>query len=102
MTQTRCAAGAVLIVALGMTRSPMPAQAQDCGSSLNGASRQVIDTDGQRIVFATRPWPVPVGRPFALEIAVCAPMGVSPDAPLGAAAPACCGWTPTCPHTATA
>ncbi len=77
----------MLIVALGMTTSPLPAQAQDCGSSFNGPSRQVIDADGQRLVFATLPWPVPVGRPFALDIAVCAPMGVSPDAPLGAAAP---------------
>ena len=87
VTQTRCATGAVLIVALGMTTSPMPAQAQDCGSGLNGPLRQVIDADGQRIVFATRPWPVPAGRPFALDIAVCAPMGVSADAPLGAAPP---------------
>ena len=68
----------MLIVALVTATSPEPAHAQDCGSSLNGPSRQVAEADGQAVVFATRPWPVPVGRPFALDIAACAPTGAPP------------------------
>ena len=64
MTQTRCATRAVPIVALVTATSPEPAHAQDCGSSLDGPSRQVAKAGGQVVVFATRPWPVPVGRPF--------------------------------------
>lgn len=58
----------------------MLAQAEDCGSRLSAASRQVVEADGLRLVFAVRPWPVTVGAPFALDIAVCAPMGALPGA----------------------
>ena len=77
---TRPATTAVLIAALAAIGSHVPASAADCGSHLSGPSRQVVEANGQRIVFATRPWPVAVGRPFALDIAVCAPMGAAPSA----------------------
>ena len=78
VTRNRFATGAVLIGALAAPAAPAAAQTPDCGSSLNGPSRQVVEAEGQRIVFATRPWPVTVGRPFALDLSVCTPMSTAP------------------------
>lgn len=78
MNLTRCAAAGALIVGGVAALLSVPAHAEECASGLRGPSRQVAEADGQRIVFATRPWPVPVGRPFALDIVICAPPGAAP------------------------
>lgn len=46
-----------------------------CGDHLVGPARQVAELGGLTVVFAPRPWPVPVGQHFALDIAVCAAPG---------------------------
>ena len=48
-----------------------------CGAHLVGPARQVAELDGLTVAFAPRPWPVPVGRHFALDIAVCAAPGTA-------------------------
>lgn len=48
-----------------------------CGDHLVGPARQVAELGGLTLVFAPRPWPVPVGQHFALDIAVCAAPGVA-------------------------
>lgn len=46
-----------------------------CGDHLGGPARQVATQGALTVVFAPRTWPVPVGRHFALDIAVCAAPG---------------------------
>lgn len=48
-----------------------------CGEHLVGPARQVAELGGLTVVFAPRPWPVPVGQHFALDIAVCAAPGMA-------------------------
>ncbi len=50
------------------------ASAWACGESL-GASRQALTGDGWQIAWHAAPSPVPVGKHFALDIALCAPAG---------------------------
>lgn len=68
--------GWVLGWALVMTIQA-PARAAEaspsCGPHLAGPARQQAERDGWVIAFAPRPWPVPVGQHFALDIAVCPP-----------------------------
>lgn len=42
-----------------------------CGDGLPAAGRQRLEAPGLTLVFAPRPAPVPLGRPFALAIQVC-------------------------------
>lgn len=42
-----------------------------CGDALPAAGRQRLETPGLTLVFAPRPAPVPLGRPFALAIQLC-------------------------------
>ena len=48
-----------------------------CGAHLSSPGRQVAEGGGLTVVFAPRPWPVVVGRHFALDIAVCAAPGTA-------------------------
>ena len=43
----------------------------DCGQGLPQAGRQVITQGGLQIAYAPRPAPLPLGRHFALDIALC-------------------------------
>jgi hypothetical protein len=45
-----------------------------CGEAL-GVGRQALAGDGWQIAWRAAPSPVPVGRHFALDIALCAPAG---------------------------
>ena len=54
---------------------PAGAAPASCGAQLGGPARQVAELGTLTVVFAPRPWPVPVGRHFALDIAVCAAPG---------------------------
>ena len=82
-------------VALGLLGLPGLAQAvpvdpTECGAHLAGPARLVavaVAADGAAgaggtVVFAPRPWPVPVGRLFALDIAVCPTAGTALPASL--------------------
>jgi hypothetical protein len=53
-----------------------------CGAHLAGPARQQAEGGGWVIAFAPRTWPVPVGRHFALDIAVCPPAGAPAPAVL--------------------
>lgn len=53
-----------------------------CAAQLVGPSRQVAEGSGLTVVFAPRPWPLPVGRHFALDIVVCAAPGTALPATL--------------------
>lgn len=48
--------------------------ARACGETL-GAGRQALVGDGWQIAWRAAPTPIPVGRHFALDIALCAPAG---------------------------
>lgn len=48
------------------------ASAGACGEAL-GAGRQTLAADGWQLAWRAAPSPVPVGRHFALDIALCAP-----------------------------
>lgn len=61
---------------------PAGAAPASCGAQLGGAARQVTELGALTVVFAPRPWPVPVGRHFALDIAVCAAPGTALPASL--------------------
>jgi len=50
------------------------ASAWACGESL-GAGRQTLAADGWQVAWRAAPSPVPVGKHFALDIALCAPAG---------------------------
>ena len=77
MTPVRLGLG--LMAALGASAAAAPAA---CGDHLVGPARQVAELDGLTVVFAPRPWPVPVGQHFALDIAVCAAPGSAVPASL--------------------
>lgn len=61
-----------------------------CGDDLPADARRQIDRAGLTLAFAPRPWPVEVGRHFAVDIVVCAaatarapaPVGIDADMPL--------------------
>lgn len=53
-----------------------------CGAHLDGPARQVATLGALTVVFAPRPWPLPVGQHFALDIAVCAAPGTAVPASL--------------------
>lgn len=72
MTPAKRAGGLVLMAAISASAAP-----GGCGAHVAGAARQVAEQDGLTVVFAPRPWPVPVGRHFALDIAVCAAPGTA-------------------------
>ena len=68
-----------------------PVDPTDCGTHLAGPARLVAkatdgvsdaESTGGLVVFAPRPWPVPVGRLFALDIAVCPQAGTAMPASL--------------------
>ena len=63
---------AVLCAAAAMA-GPAVAAATECGAKLQGPARQVLVSGDVQLVFAPRPWPIIVGRHFAVELAVCAP-----------------------------
>lgn len=42
-----------------------------CGDDLPAAGRQRIESPGLTLVFAPRPAPVPLGRPFTLAVQLC-------------------------------
>lgn len=46
-----------------------------CGDALPAAGRQRLETPDLTLVFAPRPAPVPLGRPFALAIQLCPAQG---------------------------
>ena len=88
-----------MAVVLGLLGAPglaalaqaAPADATDCGAHLAGPARLVaLATDGApgakgsagTVVFAPRPWPVPVGRLFSLDITVCPTAGTALPASL--------------------
>lgn len=49
----------------------------DCDAHLGDPARQVAELGALTVVFTPRPWPVPVGQHFALDIAVCAAPGTA-------------------------
>lgn len=59
----------------GLAQAGEPAA--PCGPHLAGAARQQAEGRGWVVAFAPRPWPVPVGRHFVLDIAVCPPAGAA-------------------------
>ena len=66
-----CAAG--LALALGSA-------AASCGDTLPGRARLQAEAEGRRLVFSARPWPIPLGRHFALDIVLCEPPATGLDA----------------------
>ena len=77
MTPLKLGLALVLMVAFGASAAP-----GGCGAQLDGAARQVAEQGGLTVVFAPRTWPLPVGRHFALDIAVCAAPGTALPASL--------------------
>jgi len=75
----RALIGVVLSAVLGTLRCATSAADAPpaCGPHLTGPARQQAEGGGWVIAFAPRPWPVPVGQHFALDIAVCPPAGAS-------------------------
>jgi hypothetical protein len=54
----------------------------DCGESLPAVARQQVTQGGLQLAFAPRPWPLTVGRHFAVDVVVCASAGASVPATL--------------------
>ena len=46
-----------------------------CGAAITGPGRLQAQAEGWQVVFAPRTWPLPVGRHFEVDFAVCAPPG---------------------------
>jgi hypothetical protein len=59
------------IVALGLAGLARA----DCGDDLPGAGRREISAPGVALAFAPRDAPLAVGRPFGVDVAVCASPG---------------------------
>jgi hypothetical protein len=53
-----------------------------CGEALPAPARQRVAQGGLQLVFAPRPWPLAVGRHFAVDVVVCAAAGASVPATL--------------------
>jgi hypothetical protein len=52
----------------------------DCGESLPAQARQQVVRGGLQLAFAPRPWPLAVGRHFAVDVVACVPAGAGvPD-----------------------
>ena len=70
--------------ALGLLLA-LPALAAPCGANLPAKNKQVIEQDGVTLAFAPRKAALGIGRPFALDIAVCpAPRSIAVDADMPA------------------
>ncbi len=65
----------VAVVALALALVASTSHADDCGNVLKSAAPLVAQADGVRITFAPLTLPVPVGRHFDIDFAVC---GVTP------------------------
>jgi hypothetical protein len=55
-----------------------PAEAVDCGATLAGPGSARLESERVVIVFRTVPSPIPIGRHFSLDAAVCARSGQQP------------------------
>jgi hypothetical protein len=76
MTRLRCLLAGAL---LGCVWAPAASAA--CGDDLPRNGRQQAESGGLQVAFAPKPWPVIVGRHFAIDVVVCAPPGgPAPDA----------------------
>jgi YtkA-like len=53
-----------------------PAASAACGDDLPLKGRHQAEAGGLRVVFAPKPWPVIVGRHFAVDVVLCASPGV--------------------------
>jgi hypothetical protein len=76
MTRLRC-----LIVGAVLGCTLAHAATASCGDGLPLKGRQQAESGGLQLAFAPRPWPVVVGRHFAVDVVLCAsPGGPAPDA----------------------
>jgi hypothetical protein len=69
--------GLAPLLALALMAAPLGAH-DDCGAALAGEGRARVESERIVVVFRTTPAPIPVGRHFSLEAAVCARSGPAP------------------------
>lgn len=65
-------AGAVLLVA---TAAPQARAQTPCGADLPERGRQTLQAQGYQVVLSPQVWPIPVGRHFGVDIAICPTAG---------------------------
>lgn len=67
-------------LALAGVAAAAAGQAPDCGEALPSAGRERVETGHFVLVFAAQSSPIPVGKHFAVEVAVCPRDGAPPEA----------------------
>lgn len=67
-----------LLLAAALAGAVTTSHAAECGDDLPSAGRQLLQRDGVQLAYAPQGGSLPLGRHFAIDIAVCAPAGASP------------------------